>query len=222
MKNTELSKYYVDNNIPPYHGIAYIDALKYLSEMDAPAIMKADYTQQYEKAIYGLEICTNYKLGDLLYNRFNDNVINVSKDIISEFAYQDITICSMEVEIPYFAKMNEYLSLRLSSKFNVFDIRIGELSLLNEVINKPISKSRYQIEKFFNVNDIHWILIKYFKSPYNGISSNMIPEIAKDCIAVSRYGSPVSNLKSYLLRLLDANINSNITEKFIQQIQLLK
>lgn len=190
----DIKQFIQDNNVPAFHGIEALDAFKYLSEMESlPKFVRNDYARRYEAKVYELGSSDNWNLGKQLYEHFNGNGDIKILRTLDEEHYANVTVKALEIEIPYFAKMDKYLSKNphVTSNFNrgnsvrsVLDIVIDDVSLFDILIKKPFLKEgrSAHIDMFYLINDRDYAILNGFTKPYNGICSSRIPEIFRSII----------------------------------------
>ena len=229
MNNKQLNTYYNDNNIPAFHNIIELDALKYLSELETlPKEIREDYYDQYDNYLRNMGNSTNYKLRKLLFDKFEGNGPIVIKEVVNTFSYKDIILNAVEIEIPYFKKISKYLSdigeyRNINYKFVVLDIIIGEYSLLQQALNVPKTDHRYCPIRsiFFIINVRDYNLINSFATPYNGFSARYIPDIDKSIVEDKTKYNSISNVQSYyqmLVKIFSYTLDTTILLNKIKEI----
>lgn len=168
MDSLLLSQIHETMNVPSYHGDKQLDTLKFLSEAPLPELVKADYYNQYEKALSKVELCNNWNLGKILYTHFNGDDDVIIGDTLEEYTWKNVTIKALEIEIPYFSRIIPYLLQQgiyfnhTKSKINIVDIVIDNESLLHKVLQKPKQHKSAIIGMYFLINDRDYALISAF------------------------------------------------------------
>ena len=212
MNSNQLTQYYNDNNVQSFHGIPTIDALKHLSEInELPKEIKEDYYSQYVTALVQLGNSNNKNLGDLLYEKFTDEPVQII-ETVGTYTFKGITFNAVKVEIPHFRKLSEYfvekgINIRgVNHTYVVLDININGVSTLEALLNKPKSDRRYCIASnpLLLCNEIEYAIINSFQQPYNGIEAKRVVEIFESIVPknpnnrYSYYNSDFARVESYL------------------------
>lgn len=228
MNRELLEKYYERNNLQVFHDSKVLDSLKHLSELETlPEEVREDYYNEYELALYNMGTQTYYKLGTLLFDKYKGNGNIIIKDIINSYTYNNLTVQAVNIEIPYFKKISEYLvSINaqyksVDYKLTVLNIIVDDFSTLQFLLDKEKTEARYSIfgSPFFLINDRDYAFVNTFQKPYNGISSTNIASILEDVVKGARnsYRS-VSSIKSYVESLLTSfSFELNIDMKEISK-----
>lgn len=213
MNNEQLTAYYDKNNIQSFHGEKVLDALKYLSELNSlPNEVREDYYNQYTSTLSRMGTSNNRKLGDWLYERFvGENPIEVG-DVMVSYTYKGITFNAVQIKFTHYTRMAEYFKQqgipcgRIKDTYTVLDIRIGNHSTLQSLLNKSNKgKHKYCIHSvgtLFLSNEVEYALVNSFYKPYNGIEAERVVEIFKEQVkndARERYTN--SNLRNYVERM---------------------
>ena len=208
MNTQALIEYSKNNNVMPFHNVVTLDVLKHLSELDLPGEIKQDYYNQYETAMMSMEPSTNWKLSGLLYDKFEGSGPVIVGNVVNSYSHKGVTVSAVEIEIPYFKKMSEYLveqgiSRGIPHVRTVLDVNVNGVSTLQTLLNKPMNGHRYCpfTSKFFTINDRDYAFLNQFGMPYNGIEAKQIPDILKEiCDKKDAYSSS-AQAESYLTML---------------------
>lgn len=209
MNRQELIDYSNNNNVIPFHNVVTLDVLKHLSEQELPKEIKQDYYNQYEAAMLSMEPSKNWNLSKLLYDEFEGSGPITIGNTVNSYTHKGIVVSAVEIEIPYFKKMADYLVEHGISRGTehvriVLDITINGVSTLQMLLSKPSNGTKYCpfSTPFFTVNDRDYAILNTFGKPYNGIEAMQIPDILKRiCEERSSYNSS-SNIESYLKMLV--------------------
>lgn len=209
MNKKLLDKFKETNTIPTFHGNEMLDLLKHLSELEnVPEIVCMDYYEQYEKALANMGTSNNWGLGKVLYSHFNGDGDIIIHNTLDTVVWGNVTVKTFEIEIPYFAKMNNYISehkdtirpsKKVDSRFTIIDVIIDDVSMFNTVGNKKMrgNMSAY-IDMFYLINDRDYTIMNNFVYPYNGIRSTSIPDIFRKIIKETDNDATIA---SYIERL---------------------
>lgn len=213
MNKQLLDKFKETNTIPPFHGNEMLDLLKHLSELEnVPEIVCMDYYEQYEKALANMGTSNNWGLGKLLYSHFNGDGDIIIHNTLDTVVWGDVTVKTFEIEIPYFAKMNKYISehkdairpsKKVDSRFTIIDVVIDDVSMFNTVVNKKMrgNMSAY-INMFYLINDRDYSILNHFVYPYNGIRCTNIPDIFRRIIKEAHNDATITSYVESLTRHL--------------------
>jgi len=204
MNRQLLDKFKLTNTIPTFHGSEMLDLLKHLSELEnVPEIVRLDYYEQYEKALYEMGSSNNRGLGNQLFSHFNGDGDIIIHNTLDTVVWGNVTVKTFEIEIPYFAKMNNYISehkdvirpsKKVASRFTIIDVVIDDVSMFNTVVNKTMrgNMSAY-IDMFYLINDRDYAIFNGFVAPYNGVNCTRIPDIFRGIIKQAHNSATITS-----------------------------
>jgi hypothetical protein len=207
MTNQELIAYHDQNNVTPYHGIKYIDALKHLSEIPGlPGIIVRDYSSQYEKALRGMDTCRVPNMGENLYNKYRGETCIERVETVKEYTYKGVTMRAVKIRMTRFERMNEYFLEHNERGFGkteyiVLDIQAGCASTLQMLLNQPGSAKRlYCYDGLLKqCDEQEWNVVNHFHKPYNGIEADRIIDIYRGLAEPPGYRSfSEANVTAYI------------------------
>ncbi len=211
MNRQELTDYYNNNGVAPFHNVVTLDALKHLSELEGlPKEIKQDYYNQYEVAMMSMEPSRNWKLAELLYDRFEGSGPVTVGNLVNSYTYKSIVVSAVEIEIPYFEKMSNYMvehkiTHGVPHKRIVLDVTVNGVSTLRMLLNKQVDERRLCpfSNPLFTINHRDYAFLNQFGVPYNGIEAKQIPDILKQIYEKKNsYNGSEGQADSYLKMLV--------------------
>jgi len=204
-----ISRIYNEYNVPKFHGFELLDTLKYLSELESlPELIRLDYQNQYDSKITDLGSCTNYNLGQQIYEHFNGDDNIIVGEVVGEHSWRNVTLQTRKITIPYLNRLSTYVktiggyNTKFRGEYVVVDIIIDDYSVLQSFLNKPLKDFRMTtFGSLCLINDRDYILIEQFSKPYNGIGSDRLPGIFAE-ITKKSYND--ASITSYLKTLYNS------------------